>query len=62
MWSRECAYAVAEGDTGRLYEILKVKYTDLASKLKTEVAIGRLCYSHLRGLLIPNIRRICSNF
>jgi len=25
MWSRECAYAVAEGDTGRLYEILKVK-------------------------------------
>lgn len=62
MWSRECAYAVAEGDVGRLYEILKVKYTGLASKLKTEVAIGRLCYSHLRGLPIPNIRRICSNF
>ena len=24
MWSRKCAYAVAEGDTGRVYEILKV--------------------------------------
>lgn len=24
MWSRECAYAVAEGDAGRVYETLKV--------------------------------------
>jgi hypothetical protein len=27
IWSRECAYAVAEGDAGRVYEILKVKLT-----------------------------------
>jgi hypothetical protein len=24
MWSRECAYAIAEGDSRWLYEILKV--------------------------------------
>jgi hypothetical protein len=24
MWARECAYAVAEGDAGRVYEVLKV--------------------------------------
>jgi hypothetical protein len=55
IWQRELAYAVAEGDVGRVYEILKVwtlcEYTHLQCRLLT---CGRCYYSCLLDRRTPN--------
>lgn len=60
LWSRECANAVAEGDAGRVYEILKVKLL-LTPWQNTTENTNRSCYSRSRVQAIPNTQRIFLN-
>lgn len=57
LMSREMSYAVAEGDMGRVYEILKVMFSSLFCT--SFLTFSRSFFSHFQDRAMGNTQHIC---